>query len=549
MASTVFETLKSIEDGRKNAIKNAKFAGLNATDNMTVYALGELFLQQNNTEFINPNDTEQTGGWVRPSDWWDTKTILANAVEKDSLFPAYILLLDNNEKTTTFTKTATNKALQGDGYLTSDGAWYTEDGSVHTWDTTKDLECLEGYKTRYVIVYVADPTNISKIVLSDFPCLEFIAGNITLLEDGLVFSSTATTSFSASTITNKKIKNIEYTENTIQPILKSACFAMYCISLKRIFMPNLKKITNNYAFYGCFSLIDVNFPVLEEVGSYAFGCCYSLVNISFPLATTFKSQTFDACHSLKTVNLPNATTFDGYAFRSCEALEEISLPKTTNIGSNGFQGCSSLKTVNLPELLSIPASLFYNCGALEELTLPKATSIGMDGIRNCDSLVSISLPSLINTTSGREFSENKSLTNISLPSLKKLSGLTFNGCYALEMVDLPSLATISGSSNFNECYNLKEFIFSSTLESVSVTTIFQRCYNLRNIILYSDWKVSGLNVTDCDLSVDCINDMLYRLADVTGETTTYTLILGTKNIAKINEEELAVGTSKGWVIS
>ena len=94
MASNILNVLENVEKGRQNCIKNAKLANLPATDDMDIFNIGNLFLEQNNTEFIDPNTT-----WVRPSDWWDTKSILENAqdIEQDGVtyHPTYIILLTN----------------------------------------------------------------------------------------------------------------------------------------------------------------------------------------------------------------------------------------------------------------------------------------------------------------------------------------------------------------------------------------------------------------------------------------------------------------------
>ena len=72
MASNILNVLENVEKGRQNCIKNAKLANLPATDNMDIFNIGNLFLEQNNTEFINPNNPEVGVGWQRPNDLWDT---------------------------------------------------------------------------------------------------------------------------------------------------------------------------------------------------------------------------------------------------------------------------------------------------------------------------------------------------------------------------------------------------------------------------------------------------------------------------------------------
>jgi hypothetical protein len=59
MASQLLRFLENIDNGRKSAIKNAKAAGLPATDNMSISALGDLFRYQNNKEEIIPLPEEE----------------------------------------------------------------------------------------------------------------------------------------------------------------------------------------------------------------------------------------------------------------------------------------------------------------------------------------------------------------------------------------------------------------------------------------------------------------------------------------------------------
>ena len=77
--------------------------------------------------------------------WWDIKTIIENdEVPEGYVAVAAFLLVDSPYKTTLDVY---------DAYKTSDGMFYTS-AAEHIWDTTKDKDSGEGYKTRYVIAYV-----------------------------------------------------------------------------------------------------------------------------------------------------------------------------------------------------------------------------------------------------------------------------------------------------------------------------------------------------------------------------------------------------------
>lgn len=82
--------------------------------------------------------------------WWDIKTIIENdEVPEGYVAVAAFLLIDSPYKTTLDVY---------DAYKTSDGMFYNS-AAEHIWDTTKDKDSGEGYKTRYVIAYVKKDSN------------------------------------------------------------------------------------------------------------------------------------------------------------------------------------------------------------------------------------------------------------------------------------------------------------------------------------------------------------------------------------------------------
>lgn len=92
--------------------------------------------------------------WAPNSTWWDIETILQNDAT-DGYISKYAVLLDD---------TMPSISLTGaNAYRTSDGQFYTAD-CTHTWDTTRDKECNDGYKTRYVIYYFTTRFPVNKVV-------------------------------------------------------------------------------------------------------------------------------------------------------------------------------------------------------------------------------------------------------------------------------------------------------------------------------------------------------------------------------------------------
>ena len=73
--------------------------------------------------------------------------------------------------------------------------------------------------------------------------------------------------------------------------------------------------------------------------------------------------------------------------------------------------------------------------------------------------------------------------------------------------------------------------------------------NLQTLIVGNGFKKTGVTLAKCfKLSKESLVDFLNKLADVTGESTAYTITFGSNNLAKLPTEELAIGTGKGWTI-
>ena len=503
MGSNLLKTLQNVEESRQKCITNAKIANLDTYPNMGFPEIAGLFLKQNNESTLSA-----LPAWERPSDWWDTKTILANAEPIDGLYPAYLVLIDDYEDTTSFSKATTaHQKLQHDGILTSDGAWYTDTDFTHTWDKTKDKECSLGYKTRYFIVYVTDAkahgtTSISAY-LAYFRCLEVIWGNINKIS--VTFTSGSYGSFTDG---NVYLLNFETLDTCLADNIEMGYNWAGCINLRNVYLPTLKKVDRYYRHFShCEKLKRLEFPKLESLALSTGGASF---------------------------------------LNSALGLEEVSFPKLTSAGTNSMPtSCYNLKKLYMPELITCTVTIGENCYSLKEIYIPKLKSASAVGSSSY-TLEVIEAPLLESATIGKNC---YSLKEVYLPNLKTLNTDSFLYTYSLTKAELPSLITINGT--IFQSSAIEEFTFPETLVTFSRTDgAFSNCVNLRRLNLFEGWKFSGLNLTSCrSLEKESIVDMLNKLADVTTETSTYTLTLGTTNLAKITDEEKAIGTNKGWTIA
>lgn len=236
-------------------------------------------------------------------------------------------------------------------------------------------------------------------------------------------------------------------------------------------------------------------------------------------------------------NTSRGTDFD-YMFNGCSGLTTMPLFDTSlGIGfGHMFDGCSKLTSV--PQFNTSRSrdfgGMFKGCKSLTivpELDTSNGTSFG-DMFNNCNALTTI-------------------------PKLDTSNGTTvaqmFYGCTALTTI--PELDT-STSDNFRNmfysCYALTTIQGIDLSSATNVNNLFYRCSKLENITINGVIKITGLSFSPCTLlthdSLMSIINALYDYA-AEGSTGTYTLTLGTTNLAKLTDAEKAIATQKGWTLA
>lgn len=229
--------------------------------------------------------------WQPHPDWWDIETVLMNDTENYA--GKWICLIPNVEKTTTFTVNSNIVA-----YKTSDGSMYTST-TTHTWDETKDKDCSDGYKTRYIIYYSNSknsPINtqfdsyyVNVLSLYIIFNINIVYGYYFLRDFYLLqsfkfinnknFNTTTMSNFCNNNYSLKKIPDNLYTSNVTN--FNQFCYC--CYSLKIAPSLNFSNATNLSYLYGyCYNLISIlgviDFNKLTSSPSNIFTQTYQLVN-------------------------------------------------------------------------------------------------------------------------------------------------------------------------------------------------------------------------------------------------------------------------------
>lgn len=207
------------------------------------------------------------------------------------------------------------------------------------------------------------------------------------------------------------------------------------------------------------------------------------------------------------------------------SITEVDLTGVTKNKPNSlggmFRDASRLKTIKwggffdglLPTGTLSAAYMFYGCNSLETIDMSSCPEVFLGEavymFQACSSAKQINL-------GGMKIISNN-ITNM------------FAGCSALESLDLSRMTTTNLSVMDRAFYN---------------------CTSLTNIIfpdnLFPNSDLASVDLSYSPLTRDCVIDMFNKLA---ARTNSPAIKLSTTTKATLSEEDLAIATGKGWVIS
>ena len=214
-------------------------------------------------------------------------------------------------------------------------------------------------------------------------------------------------------------------------------------------------------------------------------------------------QMFYECKNLVEIgyfNTSNVTNMQSM-FQYCEKLPSIPLidtGKATNV-SQMFMGCSKLKTI-------------------PQLNIGKTTTVE-NMFYNCKSLLEVPTLNTQNATTMRNF---------------------FYSCTELQKIGTYKADKVTDVRNmFTACQNLHTMGGFQNLGSAFLTS---RAAN------YSYYK---LDLSPCvSLTHESLMNVINNLYDIaTKGCKTQDLVLGSYNLSKLTEDEIAIATTKGWTVS
>ena len=245
----------------------------------------------------------------------------------------------------------------------------------------------------------------------------------------------------------------------------------------------------------------------------------------------------------------NVSDFDGL-FSGCEDLTTINADLDDAFGESTrsfmFDSCISL--VEAPEIDTIlttdMTAMYQNCESLEKVpsyNIDVCASLS-NMFTSCHNLVEVGD---FTTYSGGEASELLTVCDM------------FYGCSSLvQAPNIPTKNVEDFDGMFWNCSALEtvpEYDFSN---ANSVVNIFNGCYNLTNFGGFKNIKINlpdNCGLVQCwklsyETLINIING-LYNFRANGDNTTTRTIKLNYMVISKLTEDDIAMATSKGWVIT
>ena len=268
---------------------------------------------------------------------------------------------------------------------------------------------------------------------------------------------------------------------------------------------------------------------------------------------------------------------------------QINTSKVTNM-SNMFSGCTSLTTI--PQLncgnVTTMHSMFYNCSSLT--TIPQLDTSNVSSMtymfHNCSSLTTIPQLNTANVTNfASMFSSCISLTTIPQIDTTKANNMNslFYNCQLLTTI--PELNTSNVTDMGYLIYGC-DIVHFPHLDTSNVTTFYRIMYagnnNLVSIPLLDFGSVTNIKnfnggsnktyVTDLggfknlkidwndnyglikfpNLTYESVMNVINNLYDFRANgdtTTTRTIQFNANSKALLSDEDIAIATAKGWVIS
>ena len=261
---------------------------------------------------------------------------------------------------------------------------------------------------------------------------------------------------------------------------------MNCTSLSAVDIPSGVTSIGDYAFYRCSSLQTVSGgDSVVSIGDYAFADCIALEAKRFASEVNYGVHVFQGCTWEEYVPFPSVGTLQTEYPGSYPNIRSVVFSSgQSNIVDGACSGCLALEYVDIPSsVVSIGANAFSGCASVTSVVMSAGLSnVGSNAFRGCSAIVSATVSGSVpvKTLFPAIYGKLKDLRVAK--GCEALCDDLFNGCAALETIDIPWTVTSIGARAFYGCTALgangvlipeqvdslgdQAFAYCSSLESV-----------------------------------------------------------------------------------
>ena len=260
---------------------------------------------------------------------------------------------------------------------------------------------------------------------------------------------------------------------------------------------------------------------------------------------SYMFSSYNLLITIPQLDTSNVTNMD-YMFYNCSSLTTIPQLNTSNVTDMRymFSGCSKLTSIPQLDTSKVTSmeQMFYVCSSLIEIPLLNTSNVTRMSYMfyNCSSLTTIPLLDTGKVTSMESmFGYCRKITTIPQLDTSKVTNMSwmFYNCTALETI--PQLDT----SNVT---NISDIVTSCrTLTTLGGFTNLGQVYSTTQNANYNNYTLD-LSYSN-NLTHDSLMNVINNLYDIAAKgCQPQQLKLGSTNIAKLTDEEIAIATNKGW---
>ncbi len=347
-------------------------------------------------------------------------------------------------------------------------------------------------KERFLSMALRRKKTAKRVALGMAATLAFTAmGNVPMVENGITVY--AAEEMSDSTDANIKfIDNGDGTASITGYTGKSTTFTIPTTVKYGGTEYNVTKIADQafgvlYGGDSNFAPTSIIIPdTITYIGNSAFEGLTGITSITIGNGVTYVgSRAFYGLVGLTSISFPSSVAnIGGSVCCGDTALKSVTIAGASNLGSSAFSGCTALETADLSgcsNLTVLPTETFYNCGKLTSVSLPSAIStIDTYAFSGCSNLTSLSFPSGL-TTIGEYAFNGTGITSLSLPSsVSSIGNGAFMYCSSLKDVKVKANVTTLPASLFEGCVALETVNLPSGLTKIA-GSVFKNNISLKNI--------------------------------------------------------------------